>query len=272
VLTTVIEPTTQARFSWKELKTYRELLYYFAWRDIKVRYKQSVIGASWAVFQPLLSTLIFAAFLGRVSRIATSDVPYVIFAFTGLIYWNFFSAAMTRASNSLVDNQSVVTKVYFPRMILPLATTVVGFVDFCFAFLVFIAMMLIYRIMPGVAGLLFLIPSIVITFIAAAGIGSFLGAMNVKYRDIKQIVPFFVQIGMFVTPVIYPITMIPQKYQWILYLNPVCGVITAMRAWWLHNGQVNVAYLTLSIVMAFVFLFIGLAYFKAREREFADRI
>jgi lipopolysaccharide transport system permease protein len=273
-LETVIQPKRKLAIDWKEIKAYRELFYYFAWRDFKVRYKQTAIGASWAIFQPFFTMVVFTLFFNKVAKVSSGDsnVPYAIFSYTGLLFWNFFSNALTRSSNSLVANQSVLTKIYFPRIIAPISATLVVLIDFFFAFVVFIGLMIYYHMAPGLAGLLFLLPAIFITFIAAAGVGMYSAALNVKYRDVQQVVPFFIQIGLFLTPVIYPVTEVPQRFQWILYLNPMTGVINTMRSLWLHEGGVDVGLLAISIISAVVLFVLGFIYFSFKEREFADII
>lgn len=271
---TVIKPKKHLAIDWKELRAYRELFFYFAWRDVKVRYKQTAIGASWAIFQPFITMVVFTLFFNRVAGIQTGNkaVPYAIFSFIGLIFWNYFSNALTRSSNSLVDNQSVVTKVYFPRLIPPVSSTIVSLIDFGFALIVYVGLMFYYQIAPTAMGLLLFIPAVALTFVAATGPGLFFAALNVKYRDIKQIMPFIIQTGLFLTPVIYPVTAVPQQYQWLLYLNPMTGVINAMRSSLLGLGSINWPLTALSVMSAIVMFVIGLYYFKAKEREFADII
>lgn len=271
---TIIKPKKHLVIDWKELKAYRELFFYFAWRDVKVRYKQTVIGASWAIFQPFITMVVFTLFFNRVAGIQTGSetVPYAIFSFIGLLFWNYFSNALTRSANSLVDNQSVVTKVYFPRLIPPISSTIVSLIDFGFALIVYVGLMLYYRIPPTPLGLLLFLPAVALTFVAAAGPGLFLAALNVKYRDVKQILPFIIQTGLFLTPVIYPVTAVPQKFQWILYLNPMTGVINAMRSSLLGLGSIDWPLTVLSLLSAIIMFAIGLYYFKAKEREFADII
>ena len=269
---TIIRPRSKLRLNFKELKSYRELFFYFAWRDVKVRYKQSVLGIGWAILQPFTMMVVFTLFFNKVAKVSSGSVPYAIFSYSGLLFWNYFSSALARSSASLVANQGVITKIYFPRIIAPISATIVALIDFCFAFLVFAGLMIYYHIAPGIAGLLFLVPAILITFIAASGLGMFLSAVNVKYRDVGQIVPFMIQIGLFLTPVIYPISLVPQRFQWILYLNPMTGVINAMRTWWLHQGTINTRLLGLSILSALVLFIVGYIYFKSKEKEFADII
>jgi lipopolysaccharide transport system permease protein len=270
----VIKPKKHFAVDWKELLHYRELFFYFAWRDVKVRYKQTAIGASWAIFQPFITMVVFTLFFNRVAGIETGSkaVPYAIFSFIGLLFWNYFSSALTRAGNSLVDNQSVVTKVYFPRLIPPISSTIVSLIDFGFALIIYVGLMAYYHIPPTALGLALFIPAIVITFFAATGPGLFLAALNVKYRDIKQVMPFIIQTGLFLTPVIYPITSVPQKYQWLLYLNPMTGVINMMRSSLLGLGTINWPLTGLSVLSTIIMFVIGLYYFKTKEREFADII
>lgn len=270
----VIKPSRKISLNLKELFSYHELFFYFAWRDVKVRYKQTSIGIIWAVLQPFIQMVVFTLFFNKAAGIGTgnSAVPYAIFSFTGLLFWNFFSQSLTRASNSLVDNQSVVTKVYFPRILLPLTSTLVGLIDFAFAFVVFVGLMIFFRISPTLSSIILLIPALLITFISASGVGMFLAAVNVKYRDVKQAVPFLVQVGLFITPVIYPVTAIPQKFQWILYLNPMTGVINMMRSSFLNTAPINWPLTWLSIGVAILSFVLGFIYFKLKEREFADII
>jgi len=271
---TVIKPKKHLAIDWKELKAFRELFFYFAWRDVKVRYKQTAIGASWAIFQPFITMIVFTLFFNRVAGIETGSaaVPYAIFSFIGLLFWNYFSNALNRSANSLVDNQSVVTKVYFPRLIPPVSSTIVSLIDFCFALLVYIGLMIYFQIVPTPLGLLLFLPAVALTFVAATGPGLFLAALNVKYRDVKQILPFIIQTGLFLTPVIYPVAAVPSQYQWILYLNPMTGVINAMRSSMLGLGSINWALTAVSVVSALVMFVLGLYYFKTKEREFADII
>ncbi len=270
----IIKPTKKLSINLKELFAYRELFFYFAWRDVKVRYKQTAIGASWAVLQPFVQMVVFTLFFNKVAGIQSGNaaVPYAIFSYTGLMFWNFFSQALTKASNSLVDNQAVVTKVYFPRLLLPLSSTLIGLIDFAFAFIVFIGLAFYFGIPPTLTAVLLLPVALFVTFVASSGIGMFLAAVNVKYRDVKQAVPFFIQIGLFITPVIYPVTAVPVQYQWILYLNPMTGVINMMRGSLLHTAPINWSLTLLSFGVAILFFMIGLIYFKAKEREFADII
>lgn len=269
---TVIKPSKRLALNWKELLAYRELFFYFAWRDVKVRYKQTAIGASWAIFQPVITMVVFTLFFNKAVGISADGIPYAIFSFSGLLFWNYFSNALTRASNSMVDNQTVITKVYFPRLIPPISSTIVALIDFGFASIVFAGLMVYFKTVPSLLGLALLPLMIAITFVAATGLGFFLAAINVKYRDIKQALPFFIQIGLFVTPVIYPLSQIPENLKWLFYLNPMTGVIGTVRAGLLGQGEISWSLIALSAGVSLAMFVFGLTYFRAREREFADII
>ena len=223
--TTVIKP--RKTFSLKdvrELWQYKELLYFFSWRDLKVRYKQTSIGIAWAIFQPFITMVIFSIFFGSLAKVPSDGVPYPIFVYVGLLFWQFFSTALSDTSNTLISNQSIITKVYFPRLILPISSVMTKFVDFLIATLILIGLMFYYGYMPHLSGLLILPLLLIITFMASTGLGLFLASINVKYRDVRYALPFFVQIMLFLTPVIYPAS-IAGKYSYLLALNPMTGVI-----------------------------------------------
>jgi len=270
--TTVIRP--KKTFSWndiKELWQYRELLYFFSWRDLKVRYKQTVIGVLWAILQPFTTMVVFTVFFGKLANIPSDGVPYPIFVYTGLLFWQFFSGALSETSASLIGNQSIITKVYFPRLLLPISSVITKFIDFLLASLILVAMMIYYGYTPYLSGF-FIIPLLLlITFMASAGLGLFLSAFNVKYRDVRYALPFFIQILLFITPVIYPAS-IAGTYSKILALNPMTGVIQTARAALLGATEINWMLLLISAVACFVMLLIGITYFKKVERYFADVI
>lgn len=253
----------------RELWSYRELLYFFIWRDIKVRYKQTALGILWAIFQPLITMIIFSVFFGQLARIPSDNIPYPVFVYVGLLLWQFFSSALTDTSNSLVSNQSILTKVYLPRLILPLSTVLTKFVDFFFAALVLIGLMAYYHVLPSLGGMLLMPLLLLTTFILSTGAGLFLAAFNIKYRDVRYVLPFFIQLMLFVTPVIYPAS-IAGRYSWILALNPMTGIIKAAQAALLHTTPINWTLLGISGLTSIVTLFIGLMYFKKTERYFAD--
>lgn len=255
----------------KEVWQYRELLYFLAWRDIKVRYKQTALGVFWAILQPFLTMIVFSIFFGRIAGISSENIPYPIFVFTGLIFWNFFSNSLNAASGSLIDNKAIIQKMYFPKIIMPLACTLVFLLDFFFAVIIFIGLMIYYHFAPTLLGVLLFIPAIIITFLSFSGLGLIFSSINVKYRDVRYALPFFIQLLIFLTPVIYPASIL-DKYQWLLYFNPMSGVIETMRAGLLNIGAINWNLLAFSFGLAiFLFLF-GIFYFKKSEKKFADII
>jgi len=269
---TVIRP--RKRFGLKdfrELWIYRELLYFFSWRDIKVRYKQTAIGVAWAILQPFISMIVFTVFFGKLAGIPSDNVPYPIFVFTGLLFWQFFSDALGETSNALISNKAIITKVYFPRLIIPISSVVTKFIDFAIASLVLVGLMIYYGYAPNLSGLLILPLLLFITFMASLGLGLFLSALNVKYRDVRYALPFFIQLLLFVTPVIYPAS-IAGKYSWILALNPMTGVIQSARAALLGTTAINWTLIGISSITCFIILIIGIAYFKKVEKYFADII
>lgn len=270
--TTVIKP--KKLFSLRDLKEvwdYRELMYFFTWRDLKVRYKQTAIGALWAIFQPFLTMVVFTIFFGGLLNVPSDGVPYPIFVYTGLLFWQFFASALSDTSNVLITNQSIITKVYFPRLILPLSSVATKFIDFAIASLILVGMMIYYGYTPNILGLLIIPLLLLITFMASTGLGLFMASINVKYRDVRYVLPFFIQILMFVTPVIYPAGIL-GKYSWILALNPMMGVIQSARAALLGTTVLNWNLVGLSLLATAVLLFIGIYTFKKTERHFADII
>jgi lipopolysaccharide transport system permease protein len=268
----IIKPKKIFNFSdLKEVWGYRELLYFFTWRDLKVRYKQTAIGAMWAIFQPFITMVVFSVFFGGLLKIASDGVPYPIFVYTGLLFWQFFSTALSDTSNVLITNQAIITKVYFPRLILPLSSVATKFIDFGIASIILIGMMIYYGYTPHLVGLLILPLLLIITFMASIGLGLFLASINVKYRDVRYVLPFFIQILMFITPVIYP-AGIAGKYSWILALNPMMGVIQSARAALLGTTVLNWALVGISLIATFILMIIGIYTFKKTERYFADII
>lgn len=269
---TIIRPKkTFSLADFKEVWRYRELLYFFVWRDLKVRYKQTAVGVAWAIFQPFMAMVVFSVVFGKLAHMPSDGVPYPIFVYTGLLFWQFFSSSLGDVSNSLIANQSIVTKVYFPRLILPLAVIGTNFVDFCVASFVLVGLMIYYGFLPHFAGLLVLPLLLIITYFAALGGGLFLASINVKYRDVRYILPYFMQMLLFITPVIYP-SSIAGAYSWILAINPMTGVIKAARAAVLGTEPINWLLLSFSLTAVLVLLTIGILMFKKTERYFADII
>jgi len=269
--TTIIKPKKAFNIieEFKELWQYKRLLYFFAWRDLKVRYKQTAIGILWAIFQPFMTMVVFSIFFGGLAKMPSDGIPYPIFVYVGLLLWQFFSGSLSTVSKSLIGNKGIITKVYFPRLILPISVTITKFVDFAIGAVILVGLMAYYQYLPNMAGLLILPLLLLITFVAAVGGGMILAAVNVKYRDVGYVLPFFIRMLLFVTPVIYP-TSIAGKYSKILALNPMTGVIKAARAAILGNAPINWQLLLISGVACLILLLIGIIYFKKTERYFAD--
>lgn len=261
-----------ASIDFKELWNYRELLYFLSWRDIKLRYKQTAIGIAWAVLQPFVMMVVFSIIFGGIAKLPSDNIPYPIFAYSGLLFWNIFSNSLSNASQSLVSNSNIIQKVYLPRMLLPAASVVVTLADFFFAFLVFGGILAYYHFMPNALGFFLIIPLLVITMIASLGLGLFLSALNVKYRDVRYALPFFIQILIFVTPVIYPISIVSEKYRWVLALNPMTGVIETFKVTLLGTTSIDWTILFISTVSSIVLLLFGIWYFLKTEKIFADII
>ena len=264
----------QAKAGWaaldlRELWAYRELLAFQAIRDIKVRYQQTLLGAAWAVLQPVTQMVVFSVFFGRLLNVGSDGVPYPVFAYCALLPWQLFAFALTQSSNSLVDNSHLITKVYFPRLIVPLASVIAGMVDFCISFVVLLGLMFWYGITPTWA--VVTLPLFVLLAVGAAlAAGLWLSALNVQYRDIRYTLPFLTQIIFFLTPIVYPSSRIPEAYRWIAGLNPLAGVVEGFRWALLGNVRPPGPMLAVSIGVTALLLIGGLFYFRRMERGFAD--
>jgi lipopolysaccharide transport system permease protein len=271
----IIEPGRSEKNYWKDLWRYRELFYILSWRDIKVRYKQTVMGAAWGVIRPLLTMIIFSVVFGRVANLQKDAVyPYPLLVYCGLLPWNFFSTALTEASNSLIGNANLISKVYFPRMIVPASSIITSLVDFAISFGILIVMMCYYHFIPPVQA--FLLPVfILLTLFISFGTGLYMTALNVKYRDFRYIIPFIVQIGMYVTPVGYSSGKIAQQFsdnvRFWYSLNPMVGVIDGFR-WCILGETMYWPGFILSLVMTLFFMVLGIWYFRKTEKSFADNI
>ena len=267
----VIQPTRNWRLvSLKDLWAYRELLFFLTWRDVKVRYKQTALGAAWAILQPLFMMIIFTIFFGRLAGVDSAGIPYPLFALAGLVPWTFFSNAITASGNSLVGSANLITKVYFPRLIVPAAAMLAGFVDFALAFLLFCVMMVYYRVVPTIH-VLFLPVLIVMTSLFALGVGTWMSALNVKYRDVRFALPFLIQLWLFVSSVILPSSALPQKYRWLLMLNPMSGIIEGYRSA-LFGLPFDWPALATAAVITIAVLAYSIYSFARVERSFADII
>lgn len=256
-----------ARIGLKELWSYRELLYFMIWRDVKVRYKQTALGVAWAVIQPLFTMLIFTIFFGRLAGVPSDNVPYPVFAYAGLLPWTFFTNAVTTSGNSLVGSSNLITKVYFPRLIMPAASVGAGLVDLAIAFLVFIPMMFYFAIAPSWQ-LLMLLPLLVLATSLALGVGMWMSALNVKYRDIRYALPFLMQLWMFVSPIIYPTSLL-KNWGWLLALNPLTGIIEGFRSA-LLGLPFRWSAIAASTVLTFAIVVVATYTFRRMEKRFAD--
>lgn len=267
---TIIRPSRSwVRLDLRELWEYRELLYFFVWRDIKVRYKQTVLGAAWAVIQPFFTMVVFSLFFGKLARIPSEGIPYPIFAYSALVPWMYFANALSSATNTMVEHQRVITKVYFPRLVLPISAALSGLVDFGIAFVVLVGMMLFYGIVPTVA--VWTVPFfILLAMITALGVGLWLSALNVQYRDVRYTIPFLVQFWLFATPIAYPSTLVPEKWRALYGLNPMAGVVEGFRWALLGKEQGPGPMLAVSALAITLVLLGGLFYFRRMEKTFAD--
>jgi len=252
-----------------ELWEFRELLYFLVWRDVKVRYKQTVLGASWAVIQPLMTMVVFSVIFGKLGNLPSEGIPYPVFTFSALLPWQLFSRSLADASTSLVGNQNMVTKIYFPRIFLPASSIFSGLLDFAIAFVVLMVMMVIYGI-PFTWNILLVIPLLLLCIVTSLAVGLWLSALNVRYRDIKYITPFLLQFWMYATPVAYSATLIPEEWRFLYGLNPMTGVVEGFR-WALLGQQAEISSLLGVSIAAVVVLFItSLFYFQRMELTFAD--
>lgn len=255
----------------KELSDYRDLLYFLAARDIKVRYKQTVLGGLWAIIQPFFSMVVFTLFFGVLAKVPSDGIPYPIFNFSAMVAWTYFANAVAGSGNSLIGESNLISKVYFPRLIVPLAPVLAGILDFSIAFVVLIGMILYFHVSPTIT-VLFLPLLIILMMLTAGGVGMFLAALNVKYRDIRYTIPFLVQLWMFASPIVYPASMVPEKYHLIYALNPMVGIIEGFRSALLGTIAFPAQMLMVSTLVSVSLFIIGIFYFKQTERYFADII
>ncbi|HWP46816.1 MAG TPA: ABC transporter permease [Candidatus Limnocylindrales bacterium] len=253
-----------------ELWEYRELLYFLTWRDIKVRYKQTLLGAAWAVIQPFFSMVIFSLFFGHLAKIPSDGIPYPLFSYAALLPWNYFAHSLHQASNSLIGSSNLISKVYFPRLIIPISSVLSGVIDFAIAFTVLLGMMIYYSVWPTLE--ILLLPFfLLLALITALGTGTWLSALNVEYRDVRYVVPFLIQFWMFATPVVYPSSLLSEPWRTLYGLNPMVGVVEGFR-WVLLGANPPGALLVVSIWVSILLLVSGAYYFRRMEKRFADVI
>ncbi len=254
--------------NWRELWDGRELLFYLVWRDVTVRYKQTVLGVAWAILQPVFSMVVFTVIFGNLAKLPSEGIPYPIFVYSGLLPWMFFSGALSAAAGSLLSQQALLTKIYLPRLYVPASAVGGALVDLGVSFLVFVALMIYYRVVPGF-GILMLPFLVVLTVLSALGLGLVLAAVTVTYRDFRYVVPFLIQAGLYISPVIYPANLVPPNWRWVLTLNPMTGIIDGFRSSLLGKPWNWDALLVATVVSVLVFVY-GLFYFRKMERRFAD--
>ena len=253
-----------------ELWVYRELFYFLTWREIKVRYKQTMLGAAWAIIKPLLMMVVFTLFFGNLMKVPSQGIPYPIFSYAALLPWTMFAESITKSSNSLVQDRNLVQKVYFPRLVMPLASILSTLVDFAIAFIILIGMMFYFGYPPTIQ-MLWLPAFIILAMMAALGVGLWLSAINVQYRDVRYTTPFLVQLWLFASPVIYSSTLLPERFQAIYGLNPMAGVIEGFR-WALLSTEPPGSLITVSVIIVILLLISGAFYFRRMEKTFADVI
>lgn len=271
--TIYIKPSTGlTALNLRDIWVYRELVFFMIWRDIKVRYKQTMLGAAWAVIQPLMTMIVFNFLFGKVAKVPTDGIPYPIFSYTALLPWGLFVTALNQASRSLTSNHNMITKVYFPRLVLPIASVLAGLVDFAIAFVILIGLMFFYKVTPAWNVLWALPFFLLLAIVTALGVALWLSAINVKYRDVNYALPFLTQFWLFITPVAYSASVISDKWQLVYSLNPMAGVVNGFRWALLGSGSGPDAALWVSAGISLVVLMSGLFYFRNMERTFADTI
>lgn len=263
-----IEPPVRVSLNLAELWEYRELLYFLIWRDVKVRYKQTALGVGWAILQPLLTMIVFSLVFGRLAKIPSDGIPYPVFALAGLVPWMFFANGLNQSATSLVSNANLITKVYFPRMHIPLASVLSGLVDFLLSAVMLGVMMAIYHVRPT-SHMLWLPVFLLLAIIASLGVGLWLSAMNVRFRDVRYVVPFLVQFWMYATPVAYPSSLLSQPWKTIYGINPMAGVVEGCR-WAVFGTHAPGPMIVVSALVAVIILITGAYYFRQTERTFAD--
>lgn len=266
----VIEPSKGWKFiNWKELIEYRDLFYFLVWRSIRIRYAQSMLGVGWAIIQPFFSMIVFTIVFGRLANIGSDGAPYALFSFAALVPWTYFSNAVTESTNSLVAEANMISKVYFPRIILPLSAIVAKLLDFAISFALLLVLMIFFQVMPN-AGAFALPLLIVMMMLTAAGIGTWLTALAIQYRDVKYAMTFVVQLLMYAAPVVYPASLVPDGWKWLYALNPMVGIIEGFRSALLGTNPMPWGYIALGFVVALVLAVTGAFYFRFKEKVFAD--
>jgi lipopolysaccharide transport system permease protein len=269
--TPITPPKGSIHLDFREISDYRELLYFLIWKNIKVRYKQTLIGAAWAVIQPFFMMVVFSLFFGKLARIPSQGLPYPIFYYSALLPWTYFANALSQATATMIENQRVITKVYFPRLLLPLSAVLSGLLDFLIAFCLLIGMMFFYGISPG-WNILFFPCFILLAILTAFGVGLWFSALNALYRDVRYAVTFIIQVWMFLSPVAYPSSMVPEKFRWIYGLNPMAGVIDGFRWALIGKGKPPGLAFFISLLATLIVLWGGMVFFQRIESKIVDRV
>jgi lipopolysaccharide transport system permease protein len=264
-----IEPSSRLTLGLRELWDYRELLYFLVWRNIKVRYKQTAIGAAWAIIQPLMTMIIFTLVFGKFANVPSDGLPYPIFSYAALLPWTYFATSLNLSTLSVVSNSNLITKVYFPRLFLPVSAILSGLIDFGISFIFFLVMMIWYGTIPG-WGVVFLPGFVLLTILTALSVSLWLSAINVRYRDVGQAIPFLIQLWLFASPVAYPVSVVPEKWRLLYSLNPMTGVIEGFRWALLGREMPSLVSIAISIAVVLALLFGGIIFFKRMEETFAD--
>jgi lipopolysaccharide transport system permease protein len=256
---------------WRELWTHRELLYFLIWRDVKVRYKQTLLGAAWAILQPLATMVVFSIFFGKLARMPSDGVPYPLFAYVALVPWTFFANGLTLSSNSLVANQTLLRKVFFPRLVIPVSAVASGLLDFAIAFVVLLGLAAKYGVTPT-AHMVWIPLLVLLALVTALGVGLWFAALNVLYRDIQYIVPFLVQVWLYATPIVYPSSLVPERWRTLYAINPMVGVVEGFRWALLGTGTAPGPMMLVSTTAALAMLIGGLFFFRRMEKSFSDMV
>ena len=272
IKTTVIEANKSGKYYWRDLWTYRELFIFLAWRDILVRYKQTIIGVAWSILRPVITMIVLTVIFGKLAGLPSENIPYPILVYSALLPWNFFANSFSEGSNSLIANSNMLSKIYFPRIIVPTSTIVVNIIDTAIAFLILFVLMIYYNYFPTI-NFIFMPLFFIIALVTTLGASYFISALNVKYRDFRFVVPFIVQFGLYISPVGFASTNIPENFRLLYYINPMAGVIDGFRWSMLRTDQdLFIPGIALAILMSLVIFTIGLSYFRKTEKEFADVI
>lgn len=266
----IVDAERRKLFDWQEIWHYKELFYFFTWRDIKIKYKQTALGFLWAILQPLLMMIIFTLFFGRALNVPSQNLPYPVFVFSGLLLWNTFSSGLTNSANSMVNNAQIIKKIYFPRLVIPVSSILVALFDFLMAFILFVPLLIFYKQPVSIAAIWSWPFALVISLIATLGPGTLLAALNVKYRDFRYVIPFLVQVLFFLTPIIYPISILKHPaLQYIIIMSPMYAAVELFR-YPLTGAELHPTYIAISLFSSLVILLVGLIYFKRTEDFFAD--